>query len=155
MKTFILLLGAQKCGTSWLHEYLKQSPRFGQGFSKEYHIWDALDIGILHGNRVDPVTLDTLASDQKVKQSQRFRMQNEEGYYFDYFTSLFTEDVTITADITPSYSGLKAERLRSIKQKFAERGGGQTGSSDQGSFETDQEFGSLQPGPPALQGWDC
>ncbi len=122
MKTFILLLGAQKCGTSWLYEYLKQSPRFGQGFSKEYHIWDALDIGILHGNRVDPVTLDALASDQKARQSQRFRMQNDEGYYFDYFTSLFTEDVTITADITPSYSGLKAERLHFIKQKFAERG---------------------------------
>jgi len=47
-KTFLLGLGHQKCGTTWLHEYLDGYPFFEKGFAKEYHVWDYLDIKALH-----------------------------------------------------------------------------------------------------------
>lgn len=48
-KTFVLGLGHQKCGTTWLYHYLSQSRRFKGGIKKEYHIWDALDVPSMHG----------------------------------------------------------------------------------------------------------
>ena len=50
--TFILGLGFQKCGTSWLYRYLQQSEKFDGGELKEYHIWDAIDIPIMSYNIV-------------------------------------------------------------------------------------------------------
>ena len=61
--TFVLGLGFQKCGTSWLYRYLQQSEKFDGGELKEYHIWDAIDIPILRyytvnrpglGHGIDP-----------------------------------------------------------------------------------------------------
>ena len=37
---FILGLGAQKAGTSWLHSTLSKNDNVHMGFTKEYHIWD-------------------------------------------------------------------------------------------------------------------
>ena len=41
---FLLGLGAQKCGTSWLHEMLNRSDQVDFGFAKEFHIHDALTL---------------------------------------------------------------------------------------------------------------
>ena len=40
-KKFILGLGAQKAGTSWLYNYFNSRDDFFSGFMKEYHIFDA------------------------------------------------------------------------------------------------------------------
>jgi len=113
-RTFILGLGHQKCGTSWLHKYLCQSDRFAEGHTKEYHIWDKVDIPLFQDNLTN-LDLRTALSSERMRS---YRMENSEDYYFNYFDRLMSKDKLITADITPSYSGLRAERLEEIKQNF-------------------------------------
>lgn len=99
-------LGNQKCGTTWLYQYLRQSKLFAAGDAKEYHIWDRLDIPLL----------------QHLGANIRRKLKQSPNFYFDYFEKLISNDCNLTADITPSYSGLKADRLKYIKQNFASKG---------------------------------
>ena len=41
-KIFILGVGAQKGGTTWLHRQLNSNQNIDLGFRKEYHILDAI-----------------------------------------------------------------------------------------------------------------
>ncbi|MAU85757.1 MAG: hypothetical protein CMA21_04065 [Euryarchaeota archaeon] len=117
--TFILGLGFQKCGTSWLHSYLQQSRKYEGGDLKEYHIWDALDIPLLSYNKIEkPGIFSSLLNKNNYL---RYNMQTNNDSYYDYFESIFSNTVSITGDITPSYSGLKKSRLRSIYSNFQER----------------------------------
>lgn len=45
-------------------------------------------------------------------------MQTKPNFYFDYFASLLVGDSNLTADISPSYCALKAERMTYIKNGF-------------------------------------
>ena len=116
-RTFILGLGNQRCGTSWLHKYLCQSNKFAEGFTKEFHVWDRRDLK-LFSNKKTHLSLRTLISP---KRYQRYRIENSDDYYFSYFDKLMGREKVISADITPSYSGLRARRLKFIKKKFAEK----------------------------------
>ena len=118
--TFVLGLGFQKCGTSWLYRYLQQSVKFNGGDLKEYHIWDAVDIPIMSYNIVEKPGLIRSIMDKS--NTLRYRMQTNNESYFDYFESIFSDTVSITADITPSYSGLSKSRLSNIISRFRERG---------------------------------
>lgn len=110
-RTFILGVGCQKCGTAWLYKYMQQFPNFAAGLMKEYHIWDALDL--------PAVTM----TDRGVHREQlRARMLGEPGFYFAYFDALFGGTRNLTADITPSYSGLGSERLAAVRAGFARIG---------------------------------
>ena len=115
-KFFLLGLGHQKCGTSWLYSYLNKSIKFNGGFEKEYHIWDANDC-------VDVVQNKVAWWKQfiQLNQRERYKMQNKEGYYFDYFHSLYSDSIFLSGDLTPLYSGLPESRLRYIKQEFLKR----------------------------------
>ena len=117
--TFILGLGFQKCGTSWLYSYLQKSSKFDGGDLKEYHIWDAIDIPLLSYNIVERPGLISSVLDKS--NYLRYRMQTNNESYFDYFESIFSSTVNITGDITPSYSGLQKSRLSSIYSEFNER----------------------------------
>jgi len=117
--TFILGLGFQKCGTSWLYSYLQKSSKFDGGDLKEYHIWDAIDIPLLSYNKVERPGLISSVLDKS--NYLRYRMQTNNESYFDYFESIFSSTVNITGDITPSYSGLQKSRLSSIYSEFNER----------------------------------
>ena len=117
--TFVLGLGFQKCGTSWLYRYLQQSEKFDGGELKEYHIWDAIDIPIMSYNIVKRPGLIRNMLDKS--NYLRYHMQTDNESYFDYFESIFSDTVTITADITPSYSGLQKSRLSSIYSGFKQR----------------------------------
>ena len=116
-KTFILGLGHQNCGTSWVYKYLCQSPHFSKGLVKEYHVWDALDIPLLKHNMAKKAGLNSNPAE-----SIRYAMQNNHGFYFDYFSSLYSKEYSVTADITPSYCGLEAGRLDIIKNEFKKMG---------------------------------
>jgi hypothetical protein len=113
-KTFILCLGHQRCGTTWLYKHLAQSDHFAGGALKEYHIWDALDIELLNEHRLVSPPQDKEHSDYL-----RYQMQEDANFYFDYFASLLDEEKTITADITPSYSALSFDRIKNIQKGFA------------------------------------
>ena len=114
--TFILGVGAQKSGTSWLYRYLEQSEAFRAGFAKEYHVWDAVHVPLFADSKVRfPRTLYGTSR-------QRHRMQADPAVYFSYFASLLTGTGRITADITPSYCGLTTDILHRIRAGFDERG---------------------------------
>lgn len=116
-RTFLLCLGHQKCGTTWFHRYLCQNDNFDTGIAKEYHIWDGLDVPQMRHKR-RPFK-DRWGEE---KDKKRYFMQRRPDLYFDFFTSLFRPGINITADITPSYSGLKPKRLHFIREGFRKRG---------------------------------
>ena len=49
-------------------------------------------------------------------------MQTNPEFYFQYFNSLYTDRVNVTADLAPSYSGLGRDRLNFIARGFRKLG---------------------------------
>jgi hypothetical protein len=128
-KTFLLGVGAQKAGTTWVHHYLARSPQVVRGYRKEYHVFDSSDLPdepwlgrnldmaqaeldrLRRGEPADPVHL------------HRAAMIADAEFYFDYFTGLLRSRARFraTADVTPEYAVLPVERLESIRDGFAAR----------------------------------
>jgi hypothetical protein len=108
-KIFVLGVGAQKSGTTWLHHYLSSLDMVNMGEVKEYHIWDALHIKECRSFLVD-------------KTNFRYKLQTREGAYESYFESLIQGGVTHTGDITPAYSGLDKYSFRLIRAKMERLG---------------------------------
>jgi hypothetical protein len=124
-KTFLLGVGAQKAGTSWIYSYVSKSPgaRFGSG--KEWHVWDTLTIPQLsHFNKWNwrelPLWKALLMAPHL---SQRMRFLRKPDLYFDYFARLLNaHGVALTGDVTPSYATLDTETLRQVRDEFQSRG---------------------------------
>ena len=115
--TFLLGVGAQKAGTSWLHDQLHRRSDADFGFLKEYHVFDALELerfASFRPKRPTPLKWRTWRRARFIARPER---------YFDYFASrLKPPQIRLTGDITPSYAGLSAESYQRIKQAFAQRG---------------------------------
>lgn len=110
-KTFILGVGAQKCGTTWLYRYLKSPSHVNLGVRKEYHIWDSKYSCLEFSSK----------RFWQIKNSgdlQQYMMINIPGYYEYYFDSLIKGRINITGDITPSYASLTAAHYSNIKQRL-------------------------------------
>jgi hypothetical protein len=120
--TFLLGVGAQKAGTTWLSHYLDQAPNVRRGFTKEYHIWDALTLPTCRALRIDRETILAKRTWRRPRVWHRWWMQRNTEAYFDYFSRLVARPGRLTYDITPSYSGLSLETLSAIRQGFVERG---------------------------------
>ena len=116
-KIFVLCLGCQKSGTSWLRQYLSHSKNFNGGFTKEYHVWDYVDIEEQR-KKIDSSLSAMRFIGHLPKNIKLRRMRSSENYYFRYFNSLFSDEVSVTADITPSYSGLSKVRMKKIKDEM-------------------------------------
>jgi hypothetical protein len=117
-KTFVLGIGAPKAGTTWAYAYLAAMPGARMGFTKEYHIWDALDVPNCHRYRFG---LDRPILDHGYL--LRREMQRHPAAYYAYFANLLAKDGALfTADWTPAYMALGPERLRSIQAGFAANG---------------------------------
>ena len=112
--TFILGVGAQKAGTSWLFQYLKRVRHSDMPGHKEFHVWDVLDFPSAQKYRSPEIPRHS--HDARVRD-----MVEDPEKYFDFFSARLTES-RITADITPNYAGLGVERLRMINDEFASRG---------------------------------
>lgn len=130
-KRFLLGVGCQKGGTTWLHDYLGGSAQVDLGFAKEYHVFDALDLDFAADYlrkahlRARRARKNRPRGDPKRASAVLWRRfhSNPEAY-FDYFRDLLRRDpeIRLTADITPSYAGLSAERFAFIRQGFEARG---------------------------------
>jgi len=115
--TFLLGVGAQKAGTSWLHDQLNRRKDADFGFLKEYHVFDALELE--HFSSFRPKNPTPL----KWRTWRRARFMEQPERYFDYFASrLKPPQIRLTGDITPSYAGLGAESYQRIQKAFAQRG---------------------------------
>lgn len=115
-KTFLLGVGAQKSGTTWVHRWLEGSEGVRMGPFKEYHVWDA-------------ATLDACRDFRRPLWSRGAQnrlqalMQRVPFVYFEHFRRLLdAPGVRLTADITPSYSGLSADTFKRIRAGFGRRG---------------------------------
>lgn len=113
-KIFILGVGAQKAGTTWLARYLREANNVCAGHLKEYHIWDALTLPLCEKFRVAPSSRpsgDIAAI--------RLMMQNDTSKYFQYFTDILKgEGKSVAFDITPSYAGLSPAVFSHIAERF-------------------------------------
>jgi len=128
--TFVLGVGCQKGGTSWLHDYLAGSPQCDPGFRKEYHVFDGLDLTSEAWMRQRVVARAAKAVEAlgrgapaNVDALRQAAFYADPETYFDYFTALLARDgVTLTGDITPSYALLTVDRLAAIREGFSRRG---------------------------------
>lgn len=127
--TFVLGLGCQKGGTSWLYDYLAESPEYAQGYKKEYHLFDCLDLEVQQ--KLRRAQLDRAArSIELAVRGESFRagrvhwaaMYGDPDLYYDYFAGLLGPDhVSATGDLTPAYGMLSAERVGDIRRRFLDR----------------------------------
>lgn len=105
---FILGVGAQKAGTSWLHSYLSGLPEVDMGFMKEYHVFDQKFVPDKTPSLKEriPNWLSSYFPSNDIQRRYQFRRNN--ATYVEYFKSLVSADnsVRITGDITPSYAAL-------------------------------------------------
>lgn len=127
---FLLGIGCQKGGTSWLHRYLSSSPEVNLGFCKEYHIFDALYID--ECRRFYEELVSRVKGASRLKRGTPahqndlllYSFCNDPSQYFDYFRSLACSDTEtkVVGDITPSYAGLPQEAFLLIRKSLLEQG---------------------------------
>lgn len=129
-KIFLLGVGAQKCGTTWLYNYLKNHKNTEMGFLKEYHIFDALHIRECKNYLDRRLNLASkIINDRdrnKASQTGIFKLLDfyiDTQSYYNYFSSILSlnSSTYLTGDITPSYSGLSHEVLKVIGDQFTKR----------------------------------
>jgi hypothetical protein len=125
-KTFILGVGAQKAGTTWLYHHLSHQPNFNMGCMKEYHVFDALTFDDCHKFLI--------SSFRKIFKTKRFlpyplycayiryKMQNLPEFYGAYFSRLISGTIDSTGDITPAYSVLTSDTFKKIKDELEKNG---------------------------------
>ena len=114
---FLLGVGAQKAGTSWLHDQLHGRKDTNFGFLKEYHFLDALTLDSFSGFRPKH------APPWRWRTWRRKRFLQDSNRYFDYFNHLLSKPaIKLTGDITPSYSCLSAETLAWTRDQLSKRG---------------------------------
>lgn len=129
---FVLGLGAQKAGTTWLHAYLDHFAHADFGEIKEYHIWDGLYLGSDRGWDTRPLRqpwrrrlrhlLQPLRGGPRDPFYIRQGFQRQPAQYFDYFAALLARDgIALTGDITPAYCGLDPAHLAFVRDGFDAR----------------------------------
>lgn len=126
-KTFLLGVGCQKGGTTWLYDYLTKVDGVALGQLKEYHIFDMTDlsIGAKKLRKLERKDKRVRAGRKESKESVTLRMHllADEQNYYQYFDDLLQgEGQMLAADITPAYAALSAERFTTIREQFAARG---------------------------------
>lgn len=141
-KTFLLGLGAQKTGTTWLYSYLNAHPECATGDIKElavldtyFEVSDTPRRQILKINALEDLLKQ---AKQQIKSGKNvpdaghkmltlldhFASNYDLQYYPSYFTRLLRDapDAKLVADISPSYSLLKEAHLAETKALLEDAG---------------------------------
>lgn len=117
-KVFVLGVGAQKAGTSWLFNYLASANNVATNGIKEYHVWDAVDDVPSFVNR--RVTSEQTQGSPALK--IKYALQQSPENYFNYFAYLLEKQARqVTCDITPAYAGLRRATFAIIREGFSRR----------------------------------
>lgn len=124
---FILGVGAQKCGTTWLANYFVKHPQVFFSPYKELHVFDAMFATELSG--YSPETLfDELRlllnrllngehrSPQELKSAiEKYSLSLGENSYLSYFDKNVRQEHRAVGEITPSYSVIPQHGFRFIR----------------------------------------
>ena len=139
-KAFLLGVGCQKGGTTWMHDYLSGLPDCAFGDHKEYHVFDytrapvAAPIAVEARRRLANWRALLAAGgssrathgleDRIAKAEQLEALRADPQAYADHFDQLWARDdrTRLVGDITPSYALLCAEDFRFIRDLLAARG---------------------------------
>lgn len=132
-KTFVLGVGAQKAGTSWLYNYLLGHPRVFMSPLKELHFFNAIwrpDIETREKTRervlrmLDQCTaaIHATAPDIDAKAAEQLRMlldrytvaDRDDARYMELFAGRIGAHHTHFGEITPAYALLPADAYRRI-----------------------------------------
>jgi hypothetical protein len=117
-KLFLLGVGAQKSGTTWLYGYLATAPNVATDGVKEYHIWD-----VLHLPEMARARLTAEQSTRNIATRIQYALHQDPSAYFRYFDAFLEKSGRqVACDITPNYAGLPAPVLEGIRKGFAARG---------------------------------
>ena len=149
--TFLLGVGCQKGGTTWVYDHLSHHPHCALGIAKEYHTFDVVasaqqrhllvrSMKRLRFNlekaeerlkHADPVPLDgsvPLLGDPELEEKllRNLRKVNfafDHQDYINYFSGLaLPQEVKLTGDITPEYAVLGARDFADIRRMLEQRG---------------------------------
>lgn len=145
-KIFILGVGAQKAGTTWLHSQLSTNNNIDFGFRKEYHVFDTIEqekkrsssktinnnscirstkyILELHKKNLLGTNHNMNSNIKSAFRSLELAFLDNANNYFNYFDYLYLRNPEIKAvgDITPSYALLQPKTYRMIKKGLEARG---------------------------------
>ncbi|MGA8258414.1 MAG: hypothetical protein WB767_17730 [Nocardioides sp.] len=129
--TFVLGLGAQKAGTTWLSDYLRASPQYDFGFRKEYHVLGLVEPATEPARRRALLT----RAHEEIELLRRREpcdglalraaaMVADLDVYLDYFAGVATAggQVRATGDLTPGNALIGAELMAHVRDGLQQRG---------------------------------
>ena len=122
---FLLGVGAQKAGTSWLHQQLQARGDTDFGLLKEYHVHDARTLPALARFRRIEMSLSRPRSWIQPRSWMRQLFIRQPGLYYAWLLRRSRRNggkARLTGDITPSYAALSADTLQCIQASFQQRG---------------------------------
>ena len=106
MKTFLMVPGFERCGTSWLHDYLSNNNKINFGTVKEYNFFNSIYLDeykiFKEINKLKP----TLKS-----------FYDDEYAYYNYFLNILNS-CNLTGDFSPGYTSLNYDIFYKIKNIF-------------------------------------
>jgi len=127
---YVIGIGAQKAGTSWLADYLSGSPQVLVPPFKELHFFDALYrpdlcaglerkqiksfIEIAHKLEMKDVLKDTPHFKRFKRLSDRVKIQGDIQRYRNYFAHYATNE-SVFCEVTPEYALLDTQGYEAIK----------------------------------------
>jgi len=128
--TFVLGVGAQKSGTSWLRQQLHNQNFADFGLMKEYHVWDTYLLKTCQIFNLNSPKRKQTGWFQKVEERNfgnvLAHMQSKSGVdekaYVNYFSNLITNDIIMTGDFTPTYQLLNSTHYSFIKNELISAG---------------------------------
>ena len=126
-KTFILGVGAQRTGSTWLHSQIAKNPQIHTGLAKEHHVFNVIFTPYFKKYEQDLRTLVTSSPKETHGYRKKKRLLsfiNDPENYFNYFEKrcLNNETIEAVADITPAYSMLDHQAYSFIRHGLEKRG---------------------------------
>jgi len=129
---FLLGVGAQRCGTTWLHRYLSQHPEVFISPYKELHVFDAMFASEASGHTREKrferlrLLLGKILRGEPVERQalmiavERYELSLGEEAYLAYFRRRVGPGHRVMGEITPSYSLIPASGFRFIRDFLLE-----------------------------------
>jgi hypothetical protein len=118
---FILGVGAQKSGTTWLHNILSTQSYSNFGHLKEYHIWNKL-LGPKDQGGNKPHLVKAEYKKNNFVRDLRQVLSSEDSNYTAYFRLLLNEKVFLTGDFSPPYALLNTTDFSYLKLLIEQSG---------------------------------
>jgi hypothetical protein len=122
-KIFVVGIGAQKSGTSWLYHYLAGHPQISMSPIKELHYWDERYRPDLCGfwtdrfaERFQKLTAGARSNKPPLSPGLRDRLtMTDEAAYMRFFENRVPPECRAFGEITPSYALLPVEGLAQLR----------------------------------------